>query len=323
MGDRRTPLLGGTVETGPEIHWRRDYGSGIETDTRYFRRIPFLDAARAGDHKSIWELNRHQHLVLLAQAGLLTGEERYFQAIGEQLESWFAANPFQRGINWSSALEVAFRALSWMWLYHLAGSRLPGAFLEAALPARAPSRSKPVALLFSQYPSAWRSRCVARAGTGFGRADWERDGARVIDQQMERQVREDGSHFEQSTYYHVYALDMFLFHSLLRRDVPPWRPKLERMADIYAPCWGADAGWFSSATMTAAGSFILMALETNSVARHWPRALFFSSARTCRPSRRICFRRQPGGSELQCSTGVRRMPCQYRTPSFFPAPALR
>jgi hypothetical protein len=40
---------------------------GCETAPNYFRRIPFLDTSRAGDHKIIWELNRHQHLVVLAQ----------------------------------------------------------------------------------------------------------------------------------------------------------------------------------------------------------------------------------------------------------------
>ena len=34
---------------------------------------------------------------------------------------------------------------------------------------------------------------------------------------MDRQVRDDGSHFEQSTYYHVYALDFFLLHNDGRR----------------------------------------------------------------------------------------------------------
>ncbi len=95
-----------------------------ETDLAYFRRIPYLDAARAGDHKSIWELNRHQHQVLLAQAYLLTGRDEFPDEIERQLESWFRANPFPRGINWASALEVAFRALSWMWIDHLAGARL-------------------------------------------------------------------------------------------------------------------------------------------------------------------------------------------------------
>src|SRR5579862_2625673 len=49
-------------------------------------------------------------------------------------------------------------------------------------------------------------------------------------EQMERQVQADGSHFEQSTYYHVYALDMFLLHAILAKPDRPYMDKLERMA---------------------------------------------------------------------------------------------
>lgn len=225
------PALGTTLETGPEIQWRRDYSSGIETDTRYFRRIPFLDASRVGDHKLIWELNRHQHLVVLAQVAVLTGEEPYFQAISDQLESWFAANPFQRGINWCSALEVAFRALSWIWVYHLVGNRLPGAFLKQLywhgchLEANLSHYFSPNTHLLGEAVA------LHALGLVFGNRNWERRGARVVDQQMEVQVRDDGSHFEQSSYYHLYALDMFLFHALLRPEFLQWSAKLERMAE--------------------------------------------------------------------------------------------
>src|SRR5258706_5735389 len=108
----RTPLFGYTIESGPEIAWRRDPIGGCETPPDYFRRIPFLDTARTGDHKLIWELNRHQHLVVLAQAHRLTGRDEFVAEIRAQLESWFLQNPFGAGINWTSALEVAFRALS-------------------------------------------------------------------------------------------------------------------------------------------------------------------------------------------------------------------
>ena len=54
--------------TDSTVAWRRDPQRGIETPQTYFRRIPYLDLAAAGDHKLIWEINRHQHLVLLAQA---------------------------------------------------------------------------------------------------------------------------------------------------------------------------------------------------------------------------------------------------------------
>src|SRR5580704_9504492 len=93
------PILGTIVNAGQDIHWRRDYSRGIETGLVYFRRIPYLNTPRAGDHKLIWELNRHQHLIVLAQAYLLTGDARNLEEICAQLEDWIAANPFHRGTN--------------------------------------------------------------------------------------------------------------------------------------------------------------------------------------------------------------------------------
>ena len=84
----RFPLLGVEIDTGPRIQWRRDYLAGIETRPVYFRRVPYLDQARTGDHKIIWELNRHQHLVVLAQALLLTGDKRFGTELRAQFESW-------------------------------------------------------------------------------------------------------------------------------------------------------------------------------------------------------------------------------------------
>jgi hypothetical protein len=44
----RFPIFGGLIETGPEIHWRRDYVHQIETGTPYFRRVPYLDSGGWG-----------------------------------------------------------------------------------------------------------------------------------------------------------------------------------------------------------------------------------------------------------------------------------
>ncbi len=236
--NHRLPLLGLTVDTGPDIRWRRDYVSGIETGTEYLRRIPYLDATRAGDHKMIWELNRHQHLALLAQAALFDHNQDDLEEIRRQLESWMDANPFQRGINWTSALEVAFRALSWIWIEHMAGSHfdpafrtrflhylyLHGAHLEHNLSVYFSPNThllgEAVALhalgrLFPWFPGANR---------------WRRRGAEVVRTQMFAQVRDDGSHFEQSTYYHVYAVDMFLFHAILEDPGAEYRAHLQQMA---------------------------------------------------------------------------------------------
>jgi hypothetical protein len=53
----------------------------------------------------------------------------------------------------------------------------------------------------------------------------------MVRAQMDAQVRADGSHFEQSTYYHVYALDMLKFSALLEDMPPDYTGKLRRMED--------------------------------------------------------------------------------------------
>jgi len=239
----RFPLLGLEIDTGPEIRWRRDHVNDKETAADYFRRIPYLDPSLAGDHKLIWELSRHQHLVLLAQAYRLSERRRYLDEIGEQLESWFRANPVQRGINWASALEVAFRALSWMWVDHLVGACLGGARrqrLIEGLYQHALHLEANLSVYFSPNTHLLGEAVALHAlGIMFGgmapqlsnRAqEWERLGARIVSEEMQRQVRADGSHFEQSSYYHVYALDMFVFHATLVQPSEDYCRSLERMA---------------------------------------------------------------------------------------------
>jgi len=235
----RFPLLGVEIETGPDIRWRRDYLSHRETAAVYFRRIPYLDVLRAGDHKLIWELNRHQHLVLLAQAFRLSGRVDFLTEIARQLESWFEQNPFQRGINWASALEVALRALSWIWVLHLTGAELDAALrrrLFEGLYCHGLHLATNLSIYFSPNTHLLGEAVALHAlGRLFGGApgteEWESAGAQVVVLQMEQQVREDGSHIEQSSYYHVYALDMFLFHAVLTKPAEGYRNKLMRMAE--------------------------------------------------------------------------------------------
>jgi hypothetical protein len=236
----RFPLLGGVLDTGPTIHWRRDYLSGLETGTAYFRRIPYLDATRAGDHKNIWELNRHQHLVLLAQAYLFSNRPEFFEEIVSQLESWLEQNPFQRGMNWTSALEVAFRALSWIWVYRLVGDHFSDPFRRRFLAAlhwhglhlqaNLSHYFSPNTHLLGEAVALHALGCLF---PGFPEAkQWEKTGAAVVRNQLDHQVFADGCHFELSLYYHVYALDMFLFHAILRGLDEVWRNKLARMAEF-------------------------------------------------------------------------------------------
>jgi Heparinase II/III-like protein/Heparinase II/III N-terminus len=234
----RFAMFGAIVETGPAIQWRRDYTRGVETDLAYFRRIPFLDTARAGDHKIVWELNRHQHLVVLAQAYLLSGDWENVDEIRVQLESWMAGNPFHRGTNWASALEVAIRALSWIWIDHYVGREMPASFRARwlhMLYLHGCHLANNLSFYYSPnnhlVGEAVALHALGRYFSGLPRAgQWEQLGARVMREQMDRQIREDGSSFEQSTYYQVYLLDMFSLHAALASPGPAYHARLKQMA---------------------------------------------------------------------------------------------
>ena len=208
------------LDYGSKIDWHLDAVHGKRAPLKPWYKIPFLDFEQVGDHKIIWELNRHQHLVTLAKASAFAGDDKYARELADQFYSWRTANPYPMGINWGSSLEVAFRSLSWLWVRSLLagtpalpesldkdivrGLALNGRYIERYLSTYFSPNThllgEAVALFFigtlcPQIPAASR---------------WQRKGLDVVLAEAERQVRPDGVYFEQSLYYHVYALDFFL-----------------------------------------------------------------------------------------------------------------
>ena len=73
----RFRLLGyENLDYGTDIDWHLDAVHKKRAPLDPWFKIPFLDFAKVGDHKITWELNRHQHLVTLAKAWLLTQEDK-------------------------------------------------------------------------------------------------------------------------------------------------------------------------------------------------------------------------------------------------------
>ena len=111
--------------------WNRDPKTGIEAPLGFGKLLDYRDPRRVGDIKYLWELNRHLHLVTLAQAYALGRDARYLAVIRQHLESWFSACPCGRGPNWSSALEAAIRLINWSIAWQLIGGDGAEAFAGA------------------------------------------------------------------------------------------------------------------------------------------------------------------------------------------------
>ena len=87
-------------------------------DTYAFQLNQRSEAA-VGNIKQVWEVNRLQHLTLLATAWYLTGEDAYAQRVADQLRSWWRENPFLSGVNWTSGIELGVRLINFAWIRRL------------------------------------------------------------------------------------------------------------------------------------------------------------------------------------------------------------
>jgi hypothetical protein len=99
-----------SVNIGPVVDWNCDPITGYRWPEAAASRIDHRVAS--SDPKWIWELNRLQHLPVLAQAWLFTGESRYADKAFDHLDSWLDQNPIGTGIAWRGAFEAGIRAIS-------------------------------------------------------------------------------------------------------------------------------------------------------------------------------------------------------------------
>jgi len=221
----RFDLLGyEDLDYGKVIDWHLDPVHGKRAPQKLFYKVRYLDFDEVGDSKVTWELNRHQHFVTLAKAYRLTGNPRFADEILRQWRQWQEDNPYPVGINWASSLEAAFRSLSWLWTYHLleGAAGLPD-FRDEWLHGFARHGRH-----IERYLSTYFSPNTHLLGEGVGlfflgvlcpelasAARWKSLGWKIIVEESARQVQADGFHFEQSTYYHAYALDFFVHSAVL------------------------------------------------------------------------------------------------------------
>src|SRR6266576_1044520 len=264
--EHRFDLLGyEAVDYGTEIDWHCDRVHGKLAPRKPWFNLKYLDFDLVGDSKVTWELNRHKHLVTLAKAFRLTGDAKFASELFAQWHHWHSENPYPIGINWASSLEVAFRSLSWLWTYFLMADSpaMPTGFRRSWLRALAVS-GRHIESYLSTYFSP-NTHLLGEAVALFfigtlcpeipASRRWQERGWKIVQQEATRQVRSDGLHFEQSAYYHVYALDFFLHCAILASvnhvEVPKeFDRTLEKMLDALAalarggivPGFGDDDG---------------------------------------------------------------------------------
>lgn len=113
-------LLGsGEVKLNP-IQWNMDFIHGYEWKKgTYYLKYNQVDLSNNADVKIPREISRCHHLLRLALAYRFTGEEKYAKTIINHIEDWINENPLMYSINWGCAMDVAIRAVNWIWALSL------------------------------------------------------------------------------------------------------------------------------------------------------------------------------------------------------------
>lgn len=112
-------LLGsGPIILDP-IDWQLDFKSGKKWPKKYYRELVSI---KGSDIKVPWELSRCQHLLWLGEAYLLTEEEKYAKEVIEEINWWIDDNPLMYTVNWKCAMDVAFRAVNWLFSLNMIAS---------------------------------------------------------------------------------------------------------------------------------------------------------------------------------------------------------
>jgi hypothetical protein len=250
----RFDLLGsGPTDLGARLPWHTDFKSGHVYDRgAYYEDLKSALTAEFGkgwDVKVPWELSRFQHLPALGQAFWLTGERRFYEEARAQILDWIRTNRTGFGVNWTCTMDVAIRAVNWIWAYgffrpeiladrefgslFLRSLFAHGRFIASNLENTGPVRSNHylsdlvgllfVGVLFRGAPEAdvWKGSAIAE-----------------IVSEAESQTYPDGVDYEASIAYHRLKTEMYLTALILMERsgfrLPGLRDRVRSMVDFVA-----------------------------------------------------------------------------------------
>lgn len=214
------------INIGIPIVWCRDPVTGVQAPDKYGKYINYRDDRIVGNIKFTWELGRHQHLIPLAVAYVVSGDLRYRKAVVDQVDSWIEQNPFGRGIHWCSSLEVSLRLVSWAVVHSLLVLKDGEAGLFAStkdamrLGVSIYQQAYFVRHLFSRHSSSNNHLIGELTGLwvvcqvfdlGEEGKIWSVLAHGELEYESRRQVHMDGVNKEQAFYYHLWVLEYLFF----------------------------------------------------------------------------------------------------------------
>lgn len=225
-------LLGsGPVKLDP-IDWHIDFKSGKRWKCCYYREISSISGA---DIKVPWELSRCHHLLWLGEAYLLTGEEKFAQEIVNEIEWWIDDNPLMYSVNWKCSMDVAIRAVNWMFAINMISKSevLTDVFVNKVSSSLYKhgwfirhNLEKTVPWSNNHYTTDLVGLLYLGTlfkHTRFGK-HWQKFSIREFYEETRRQILPSGVHYEKSISYHRLMTELTCYSITMLRRVGVYVP---------------------------------------------------------------------------------------------------
>jgi len=221
------------------IDWHCDYKSGYRWDDQSLYLDVPLSPIAGVDIKVPREMSRFQHIGEMGFGDKEVGANEFFL----QLIDWITANPVRRGVNWACTMDVAIRAVNWVWgirIFENEISKYPK--IEAAISKSLIEHGRHIYSNLEYYEECTGNHYLSNvAGLIYISAripdykdsdEWLLFGIQELISEMNRQVYSDGFSHEASTNYHRLVTEIFLSTSALVERIPRQRRKAVEKVNI-------------------------------------------------------------------------------------------
>ena len=214
------------------IDWHCDHKSGYKWDDNvFYLDVPLLPLAGV-DIKVPRELSRFQHIGEMFFAEKTLASNEFFL----QIVDWISANPNKKGVNWACNMDVAIRAINWIWglrFFEVELATYPK--LQVIIGKSLLEHGQHIYNNLEYYEESTGNHYLSNiAGLiyissripGYEHSDlWLMFGLQELTSEMERQVFDDGFAHEGSSSYHRLVAELFLSTSVLVERIPLARQK--------------------------------------------------------------------------------------------------
>lgn len=205
------------------------------------------------DIKVPWEISRFNHIFVLGKAYKETLNSKYALTFKNQVEDWINKNPYLLGINWVCPMDVSIRCINWIWGFYFFynSSEIDNDFWKRFISSIYDHTT------YLEYNSEkafkphnhYLADLIGQLYIGIFLEDLvniNKKNEKCVTEllnELERQIKEDGTSYEGSSSYHRLVTEIFLHFYLIVREKNlcsnklNWiENKLQKMYQFLADC---------------------------------------------------------------------------------------